>query len=109
MLRETLIAEGILEEQIEVVPDEQDAVDRALRIADEGDLLIIFGDNIKRTWKQITKFSPDEHATEAVEVPVEMERPSQPENGGFKLGKNVQLITDERGVRIARSEEEGDD
>ena len=46
-------------EQILVIPDEQAAVDAALREAQPGDLLLIFGDAITRSWKQVIQFRPE--------------------------------------------------
>jgi cyanophycin synthetase len=58
-LAATLRDEGVSAEAIHVIPSEIAAVDHALRMADQDDLLLIFGDNIPRTWKQITQFRPD--------------------------------------------------
>ena len=46
-------------EQILVIPDEQTAIDAALREAQPGDLLLIFADAITRTWKQVIQFRPE--------------------------------------------------
>lgn len=59
MLAERLRASGISESAIHVIPDEQAAIDAALRMAVQGDLLLVFGDALARCWKQITKFTPD--------------------------------------------------
>jgi cyanophycin synthetase len=59
MLAARLRANGIAESSIHVIPDEQQAIDSALRMAATGDLLLIFGDALARCWKQITKFNPD--------------------------------------------------
>jgi len=59
MLAERLRANGISESAIHVIPDEQAAIDAALRMAVQGDLLLVFGDALARCWKQITKFTPD--------------------------------------------------
>ncbi len=53
MLRQTLLDAGVPDEQIDVVPDEREAVAHALAASEDGDLLLIFGDEIARTWKQI--------------------------------------------------------
>ncbi len=104
MQKNALMATGIREDRIEVIPDEQAATQHALEIAEKGDLILIFGDNIKRTWKQIIYFnsgetaaSSKENSTPAVDLP---------EFDGFDLDSDVEIISDERGVRIAR--EEGD-
>jgi cyanophycin synthetase len=56
LLKQGLLAAGVTEKQIEMVPSEQEAVDRGLKICKKGDLLLIFGDKITRSWKQIIYF-----------------------------------------------------
>ncbi len=58
MLATRLKANGVPAENIHVIPDEQQAIDAALNLAEAGDLLLIFGDALARCWKQITKFNP---------------------------------------------------
>jgi cyanophycin synthetase len=50
---------GVAEEAISIIPDEQQAVDAALRMGQPGDLVLVFADALTRSWKQITKFTPD--------------------------------------------------
>jgi len=90
-------------DSIEVIPDEQEATTRALESAGVGDLLLILGDNIKRTWKQIIYFNSgarvedgDAKPTATIELP---------DVDGFTLDDDIEIISDERGVRIARGEE----
>lgn len=59
IIAEALRANGVSEDAISVIPDEQQAVDAALRMGSSGDLVLIFADALTRTWKQITKFKPD--------------------------------------------------
>jgi len=59
LLRDALVATGVPPEQILVIPEEQAAVEAGLREAEAGDLLLIFGDAITRTWKQVIQFRPD--------------------------------------------------
>jgi len=59
MLRDNMIAAGVPAEQIEVIEDEQEAVLTGLQRAKLGDLLIVFADNVPRTWKQIIYFKPE--------------------------------------------------
>jgi len=54
-----LRATGVPAEAISIIPDEQEAIDAALRMGQPGDLLLIFADALVRSWKQITKFKPD--------------------------------------------------
>src|SRR5690606_3754593 len=50
---------GVAEDAIDVIPDEQQAIDAALRLAAPGDLLLVFADALTRSWKQIIRFQPD--------------------------------------------------
>ncbi len=106
MLADALIAGGVEKSHIEVIADEQEAVDSALRAAESGDLVLIFGDNIKRCWKQIIYF--DAHKPMAGAREVRKERIAPAEDYGFKMDEDVTLIRDERGVRIARGPEQDD-
>jgi cyanophycin synthetase len=104
MLKNRLLEAGKSADQIEVVPDEQEANRRALEMADAGDLILMLGDDIKRTWKQIIYFNSGAHAegtSKKSTTPVDL-----PNIAGFELGADLEIISDERGVRIAR--EEGD-
>jgi cyanophycin synthetase len=102
ILRETLLAAGVPDKKITVISDEQRAVDAALRMARPGDLLLVFGDSIARTWKQIIHFSPDGRgATPAPPAGVKVEV-SSPASSADELPDAEQLIRDERGVRLAR-------
>jgi cyanophycin synthetase len=49
---------GVADAAISVIPDEQEAIEAALRMGQAGDLLLIFADALARSWKQITKFKP---------------------------------------------------
>ena len=49
LLREALLANGVPAEDILVIPSEEAAIDAALREADPGDLVLIFGDAITRS------------------------------------------------------------
>ncbi len=101
MLKARLIAQGVSEDRIDVIADEQAAIEHALKLAGPGDLLLVLADKIKRSWKQIVQFKPGvSHAPSA-------RRPETiviPDIEGFRLDDNIALISDERGVRIARDE-----
>lgn len=102
ILAAELLASGVPEQQIQRIPDEQMAIHSALEEARAGDLLLIFADEIKRSWDQITNFSPNLHSDPATNktadpFPIEINPPTQ-----FSFGDDDDLIRDERGVRLAR-------
>jgi cyanophycin synthetase len=104
LLREALLACGVPAESILVIPSEEAATDAALRQAEVGDLLLIFGDAITRTWKQIIQFRP-----EAPPPPVERRRAPRPEPVLAAVApvledRRREFVRDSRGVRIAREE-----
>jgi cyanophycin synthetase len=104
MQKKALMAAGVSEDRIEVIPDEQAATQHALEIAEKGDLILVLGDNVKRSWKQIIYFNSgevDKPSREKAAPSVDL-----PDFDGFELAGDLEIISDERGVRIAR--EEGD-
>jgi cyanophycin synthetase len=66
---QTLRAAGVPETSISIIPDEQTAIDAALRMGEPGDLLLVFADALVRSWKQITKFKPSGAAAPAAVPP----------------------------------------
>jgi cyanophycin synthetase len=121
---------GVREDQISIIPDEVTAVDAALEMGEAGDLLMIFGDNSTRCWKQIIYFNrPPDEVGETLEIgneseathqminapekpdllasatPVE-DAPELPESVSFG---GMQMIRDSRGVRLAVEEVEDSD
>ena len=100
MLKNALLEKGIESDRIEVIPDEQEATSRALQIAEPGDLVLVLADAIKRTWKQIIYFNSEakiEGGTTKPAITIEL-----PETDDFQFDDNLEIISDERGVRIAR-------
>ncbi len=106
MLAAELEQAGIDKASISVIPDEQDAIDAALGMAGAGDLVLIFGDNVKRCWKQIIYF--DAKAPQQKQQETKKTRMVPAEGPGFAIDEDVTLIRDERGVRIAREPEAED-
>ncbi len=106
LMRDGLLKNGVSDDNISIIADEQEAVTAALEGASEGDLLVIFGDNITRCWKQIIYHGGDR------EAPQESETIADEQTVGADLGlmleEGMHLISDDRGVRLARAEE-GDD
>ncbi len=100
MMADELRACGVAEEQIQIIPDEQAAVQAILHMAQQGDTLLLFVDAIARSWKQVTEFSPSVEAqVEPSPAPMKVELDDLPH---FDLGDDMDLIRDERGVRLAR-------
>ena len=103
MLKARLMLKGVSEDRIDVVPGERDAVDYALQMAEANDLVLVLADKVKRSWKQIVHFKPGISTSPVVQ---RSETLQMPDLEGFSLDEELPLISDERGVRIAR--EEGD-
>lgn len=104
LLKNALLDAGVDEACIEVIADEQAATRAALEMATPGDLLLVLGDDVARCWKQIIYFSSDEQPPEQPRQ-AEPEAPEIPADMGFELDKDAELISDERGVRLARDEQ----
>ncbi len=106
LLRRALIDAGTEDEMISIIPDEVEAVNTALEMAVPGDLVVIFGDDTTRCWKQIIYFNSDgeETVAEATVAP-DMSESSFEE----VIDSDQTLIRDERGVRLARELSEDSD
>jgi cyanophycin synthetase len=111
---QALRSAGVPEKDISVIPDEQEAIDAALRMGESGDLLLIFADALVRSWKQVTKFkpvaapprsspAPTVRAPAAEAKSVHKEETSAAAYSEFNLDG---LIRDERGVRLAPESED---
>ncbi len=103
MLKARLMLKGVSEDRIDVIPGEPAAIEHALQMAAADDLVLVLADKVKRSWKQIVHFKPGISTTAVIQRndPIHV-----PDLEGFSLDEEVALISDERGVRIAR--EEGD-
>ncbi len=105
-LRAALVAAGVDADAIEVVEDEQEAVHAGLARAEHGDLVLIMGDDIRRCWRQITTFSPDLDTPAPVDAGVKPPPVEVIETlPHLDLPPIDDLVRDERGVRLAREEE----
>jgi cyanophycin synthetase len=105
MLREGLIDGGVDPDTIEIVEGEQEANQAALSMARSGDLLLLLADNVARSWKQIIYFEPDEDVVASVPAHKPVDIPAE-FFGDFSFDEDLELIRDERGVRIAREAED---
>jgi cyanophycin synthetase len=106
-MEKALLDFGMKRAAVEIIAEEQQAVDHALRMARRGDLLLVFADKINRTWKQITKFKGDDTAGAAKRPPPSGTMLLDGEPEATKLD-GVALVRDERGVRLARELESED-
>jgi cyanophycin synthetase len=110
ILQNALLANGVAPDCVDVIPDEVTATEAALKMCEPGDLLMVFCDAITRSWKQIIQFDAGSDSTSKYKTVSETVRTSAAEPADtFVLSEGMQLITDERGVRIARDyDEDGD-
>jgi cyanophycin synthetase len=71
-------------------------------MAGAGDLVLVLADNVRRSWKQIIYYKSGVKtggAGKKMSAAAEL-----PDLEGFELDDNLEIISDERGVRIARDE-----
>ncbi len=104
IIARALEAAGIASDAISIVPDEQQAVDTSLRMGQAGDLLVVFADALARTWKQITKFTPEGAAPRTaakVELP-SLEATMSADEAAVAAMEGV--VRDERGLVFEREE-----
>ncbi len=106
MMRQALKDNGVDDAKIEVIPDEQEAVNAGLAMAREGDLVVVFGDNVIRCWKQIIYFGGE---NAEVQVGTGEAKPLITEAYEDLIDDDQKLVSDGRGVRLAREEDEDGD
>ena len=93
---------GVSDDAISRIPDEQQAVDAALRMGRPGDLVLVFADALTRTWKQIVRFNPDGEMPKAAE---RAEVPALETSMDESLVAAMEgVVRDERGLRFEREE-----
>lgn len=124
MLASALRDGGIPEVGVTLIVDEQEAIDAALRMAEPGDLVLVFADALARGWKQIVNFNVEDRgpamltprAARAVprelvkeEGPADDARPAKPPAAHqppvpLRVShlEELALVRDERGVILAR-------
>jgi cyanophycin synthetase len=106
MLKAGFIEEGVPEEAISIICDEVEAVEFGLNMAQEGDLLVVFGDDSARCWKQIIYFNQDKQPEQ--EASPQQAAVEAPQIEDIVIDDET-LIRDERGVRLARGQDEDSD
>lgn len=106
MFKAEFLKLGIAEDQISVIPNEEEAVAASLEMAQPEDLLVIFGDNSARCWKQIIYFNVDDEEENG-----KAHSEGAPIGAVFEefLDHDLPIVRDGRGVRLARERvEDGD-
>jgi cyanophycin synthetase len=106
MLRYALCENGVGAEQIEVIADEQAANQAALDMAGPGDLLLLLSEDYTRAWEQIVHFRPNMQTAGAAERKSNPVKIRPDDLGGFEWDNSMEIIRDERGVRLAREIED---
>jgi len=105
MLAEQLLAGGIDASAVEIVPDEVLSVAKSLDMAREGDLVVLFADDVSRSWNQVIQYEADGETTGASKDTKPAHSFVEEDPEAFSLDAGVRLVRDERGVRLAREEE----
>lgn len=98
LMRDYLIQNGVKPEQIDVIPEEPKALEALLNMAEPNDLLMVFGADCTRCWKQIIYFKPRWAKDE--------DDPARDDGGERKDSLSERypdLVRDGRGVRLRRS------
>jgi cyanophycin synthetase len=108
ILARALREAGVAEDAISLIPDEQEAIDAALRMGRPGDLVLVFADALVRSWKQVIKFRPEGPAPARASEPAPgaavAPSPSAPDPALDAVMERDGLVRDERGVRLGREE-----
>ena len=106
MLRDTLLANGVPSDCIEVIPDEFAATQAALEMAEQGDLLMVFADSIARTWKQIQEFQSDGKGEKQDAAPSHaVDLGEYIDTSSLGLDDTIEMVRDDRGVRLVSNEQ----
>ena len=105
LLKAALAEAGIKDKQIDVVPEETEALEKALRMARPGDLLLCFIDQISRSWSQVAQFRPELPTSPRPRASDAQSR-DMPDIPEPQVGLLEAVIRDERGVRLAKEQED---
>ena len=105
MLAKQLLAGGVDESAIEILPEEVDAVAKSLDMAQEGDLVVLFADDVRRSWNQVIQYEGDASVVEGSKDTSPANSFVEEDPEAFSLEDGARLVRDERGVRLARDEE----
>ncbi|MFT5950108.1 MAG: cyanophycin synthetase [Francisella sp.] len=115
MLKKALIEFGVNANNIETIESEEEAVNKALAIAKEGDLVTIFADKLKRTWKQIIYFNKEnntrkEKTESKKQEPFSASMIAQDPSLSQEIADVIKggIFSDESGVRVIYQDEDSD-
>jgi cyanophycin synthetase len=109
MIARVLRERGVPDDAIEVIPDEQAAIEAALRFCRPGDLLLLFADALTRSWKQVIKFKPEGFA-EPMPAPRATARAAAPVNGsGAAAGSGAREGSGDLAAAASREDASRDD
>ena len=109
MIAAVLRERGVPDSAITRIPDEQEAIDAALRMGQPGDLLLVFADALTRSWKQVTKFRPEGSTAPEAAAPVKRTLAVAAEDVGDEAAAPLSddgsllaagFVRDERGLRF---------
>jgi cyanophycin synthetase len=111
---QALRAAGVPDDMISIIPDEQEAIDSALHMGETGDLVLIFADALVRSWKQITKFTPNgAPASQSAAAQTKSAYAAAHRGHGAATTSETApefnsqgVIRDERGIRMARESDD---
>jgi cyanophycin synthetase len=95
---------GVGADAITVIPDEAQAIEAALRMGRQGDLLLVFADELTRSWKQVTKFKPEGPPAQRALPQIKEELTLAPPEPSY--GELGGLVRDERGVHLPKETED---
>ncbi len=108
MLGSQLAVNGVDESMIKLIPDEVESVATALAMAQEGDLLVVFADDVRRSWNQVIHYEDDGVVADHRQSNTSSNSFVEEDPDAFSMDPGTRLIRDERGVRVAREDEESD-
>jgi cyanophycin synthetase len=110
MMEAELLESGFPRDRLQVIPDEQAAVQAALEGGERGDLFLVFADKISRSWKQVIYFKPSDDEAGSVPPPAGKSPPvvshARSEVPADAIIDGALVIEDERGVRLAREQDD---
>jgi cyanophycin synthetase len=108
LIAATLREHGVPDDRISLIPDEQEAIDAGLRMAQPGDVLLVFADALVRSWKQVIKFKPEgvpEKASARAPAPIDDAGAADAEPR-FSPEQWEGVSRDERGIFISRESDD---